>query len=138
MGNEQGQHRGPRGYVLIVDDDAEDVAVLESYLREEGEEVESVLTELEAREKLTVDPPAILIIDVCAPSMDGVGLLRLFWESSAQDGASIVACSERKPLAPGALRGISMDVHLHKPWAEEKAQVYLFIRRIFDQYGRPA
>jgi len=98
--------------VLIVDDDAEDAALLESYLRDHGVQVEAALTEVEAREKLTEEPPAILIIDVGALSIDALQLLRQFHGMGAEDRAAIVACSGRRWIADGACYGL-VDVEVH-------------------------
>jgi DNA-binding response OmpR family regulator len=116
-------------HVLIVDDDPEDVAHLESYLRGKGLEVDAILTEREARKRLAMDPPAILIIDVCAPSIDALGLLQQFRRTGAKDSAAIVAFSGRKPIPERACWGL-VDVEAHKPFAYEKAEIYTFVSRI--------
>jgi PleD family two-component response regulator len=116
--------------ILIVDDDVWDAAALERYLRERGVEVEAAVTEPSARQRLAEEPPAILIIDACAPSIDAPLLLREYRQSNAAGRATIVAWSDRRAIPPVSLSGL-VDVQLNKPWARSKGEVHTFVQRIF-------
>ena len=57
--------------VLVVDDDASIRSLLEVTFRTEGLEVETARNGQEGLEAALVDPPAVIVLDVMMPVMDG-------------------------------------------------------------------
>ena len=65
-----------RGRVLVVDDDATVADVVTRYLQREGFEVETVGDGAAAVERATADPPALVVLDLMLPGMDGLEVCR--------------------------------------------------------------
>src|SRR5690242_1818987 len=67
--------------ILIVDDQPEVGAVLEDYFSGRGFEVIRAGGGLEALAKIEKDPPAMVLLDVRMPDLDGVEVLRKIREA---------------------------------------------------------
>jgi CheY-like chemotaxis protein len=63
--------------VLIVDDDADGRAVVESYLTKAGHNVRSVANGRAALIALAASVPDVVILDVMMPEMNGIEFLRV-------------------------------------------------------------
>ncbi len=61
--------------VLLADDDADSVAILEYLIAKEGGTVRTVKNAREALELLLTWTPDVLLLDIAMPDMDGVELL---------------------------------------------------------------
>lgn len=109
--------------ILIVDDHAENCAVLQRRLEREGHACESVLDGESALERLAVGGFDLVLLDIMMPGMDGREVLRriktdeslrhlpVIMVSALDHLASVVACIERgaedylpKPFDPVLLR----------------------------------
>ena len=66
----------PRGYILIVDDDAGHRGLLSDLLTGEAARVEVVEGGRAALERMAGDPPELLLLDVQMPGMTGIEVLR--------------------------------------------------------------
>ncbi|MEX2459334.1 MAG: response regulator transcription factor [Actinomycetota bacterium] len=64
------------GRVLVVDDDATVADVVTRYLEREGFTVETVADGKIALERATADPPALVVLDLMLPGMDGLEVCR--------------------------------------------------------------
>ena len=73
MGAAVGHHARP---VLIVDDDVETLSVERQLLVENGFRVVEAHDGAEALEKVQTDPPAVVVLDVQMPGMDGPSFAR--------------------------------------------------------------
>lgn len=62
--------------ILIVDDDADIVVVLSSYLAEEGFKVYTATKPSQALEIINQYPVDLAIVDLAMPEMDGITLLK--------------------------------------------------------------
>lgn len=62
--------------ILIIDDDKSICKMLELYLTEEGFEVSSAFTGSEGIERVEGETPAIVILDIRLPDMDGITTLK--------------------------------------------------------------
>jgi CheY-like chemotaxis protein len=62
-------------HVLVVDDDPGILETIEGVLELEGYEVDLAHDGLEALQKVTTRPPALIVLDIMMPRMDGFGLV---------------------------------------------------------------
>jgi putative two-component system response regulator len=69
--------------ILVVDDQAQNIALLEAFLAPQGYEVLMAGSGEEALEKLSVNPIDLVLLDVIMPGMDGFTLTRRIRQDSA-------------------------------------------------------
>lgn len=62
--------------ILVVDDNQDAIAILEATLREAGYPVISAKDGLEAMQTILTDDPALILLDVMMPKMDGFEVCR--------------------------------------------------------------
>ncbi len=67
---------GPRPKILVVDDLPQNVRLLEAVLASNGYAVTSASSGPEALEKLTADPPELVLLDIQMPGMNGYEVCR--------------------------------------------------------------
>jgi DNA-binding response OmpR family regulator len=72
------------GYVLVVDDDADLRAVIRAVLEDEGIAVETAATGVRALARIHEQPPAVVLLDLQMPVMDGWQLHRRMRELGVQ------------------------------------------------------
>jgi len=101
-------------YILVVDDDAGQRSLLESFLRSQGFAVATAASGQEALDILAARPPAMLISDVRMPGMSGFGLLEC--ASQRRPGLPVLLVTAYADIrgAVGAMRGGAVD-YLEKP-----------------------
>src|SRR5436190_17793173 len=76
-----------KGFVLVVDDEANARSALAELLRDEGYRVETAADGFKALGKAEEDPPDIVLTDLKMPGMDGLELMR---KLRAQDEGAVV------------------------------------------------
>jgi DNA-binding response OmpR family regulator len=64
------------GHILVVDDEPAIVAVVRGRLEQEGFAVQAVASGEEALSHIEADPPALMVLDVMLPGLDGFEVLR--------------------------------------------------------------
>jgi len=64
------------GFVLVVDDEEVNRALLRDPLQARGYEVEEAENGLVALEKISQRPPDVILLDVMMPKMDGIEVCR--------------------------------------------------------------
>jgi two-component system, OmpR family, response regulator BaeR len=62
--------------VLVVEDDAKIAQLLLDYLRDEGFEASAIANGKMALEQIKQTPPALVILDLMLPGLDGIGVCR--------------------------------------------------------------
>ena len=62
--------------ILVIDDDQATLKLLKPFLVSKGFEVETALDGLEGLEKVRSWKPALIVLDVIMPRLDGYGFLR--------------------------------------------------------------
>jgi CheY-like chemotaxis protein len=65
-----------RARILLADDDPRVVQVVSRYLDLEGYEVETVADGETAVDRVTADPPDLVILDIMMPAIDGIEACR--------------------------------------------------------------
>jgi len=104
----------PRGPVLVVDDDRDIRETLEEVLVYEGHAVATARDGVDALEKARALRPALILLDLFMPNMDGVEFRRVQREDPQIASIPVVVIS----AAPGLqdrVRDLDVAGHLEKP-----------------------
>lgn len=127
--------RSAAGPILVVDDDAKIVQLVRTYLEREGFAVTSAYTGREALETFREQPPALIVLDLMLPEMDGIAVCRQVRETS---DVPVLMLSARSAVAD-RIRGIEegADDYLPKPFspAELVVRVKAILRRSAERRG---
>jgi DNA-binding response OmpR family regulator len=120
----------PEPLVLVVDDEATVRHALERALRLEGFAVATAAGGREALEAVVRTPPAVVIIDVTMPDLDGVSVVRKL----RADGIDVPVCIlSARDEVPDRVAGLQAgaDDYLVKPFAlaELTARLHALLRR---------
>jgi len=81
---------GPDKAVLVVDDDVELLGMLETLLVGAGYRVITATGGQEALEKVAQEMPALILLDMKMPGMDGWAFARTFWARYGRAAAIVV------------------------------------------------
>jgi DNA-binding response OmpR family regulator len=115
--------------ILVVDDDRKIVALVRTYLEREGYQVDVAYDGRAALRAFRASPPALVVLDVMLPELDGLQFTRVVRESSE---IPILMLSARGTVAD-RIRGLERgaDDYLPKPFspAELVARVRTILRR---------
>lgn len=124
--------------VLLVDDDEEIRAMLDSTLTFSGFQTSLAESAVSALERLVTDAPDIVVLDVTMPTMDGFELARLIRDRDA--GIPLIFLSARDGV-DDRVRGLRLggDDYLVKPFhaVELVARIEALLRRA-DAGGAPS
>ena len=124
--------------ILVVDDDAKIVSLVRTYLEREGFRVVTAADGAAALRTFESERPALIVLDVMLPELDGLALMRIVRERSA---VPIVMVSARGAVADRVL-GIheGADDYLAKPFspAELVVRVKAVLRRTRGTSGAAA
>ena len=116
--------------ILVVDDEPSILDAVATTLRYEGFVVDEARSGREALSSIRADPPALIVLDVMLPDLDGVALTRQL--RSAGDVVPIMLLTARDALEDkvGGL-DIGADDYVTKPFvlAELVARVQAILRR---------
>jgi len=115
-GNDAGNARH-RLRILLADDDRDTALTLATILRDEGDEVHTVLRGDEVLEVARLFRPDVLILDVNMPGMSGYGIAREIRERYGDLSPLLVAMSGVWTSASDRLAGkeLGFDHYLVKP-----------------------
>jgi DNA-binding response OmpR family regulator len=117
--------------ILVVDDEASVIEVIGLYLRREGFNVSSARNGTEALEKLQKSVPALVILDVMLPEVDGLEILRRL--RAREEGQIPVILLTARGQEVDRIYGLELgaDDYVVKPFspAELVARVKAVLRR---------
>lgn len=115
--------------VLVVDDEPQIRTVLRGYLEAEGYDVAEAADGTEALAALRADPPALVLLDVMLPGIDGLEVLRQMRGFSDAYVILVTARSEELDKLVGL--GVGADDYVTKPFSprEVTARVKAMLRR---------
>jgi len=118
--------------ILVVDDDPDILQYVKMNLELEGFEAETASNGLEALEIAAKHPPALVLMDVMMPGMDGLTTLRHLRNDPITSSVPVVMLTARA-LAKDRVKGLDLgaDDYITKPFAVEEliARVGTVIRR---------
>ncbi len=107
----------PRGKVLVLEDDATQLRLLEEHLRSIGFEIVSARTLAQAQQELTSQPLQLAILDVQLPDGSGFDLCEQIDNDPAYAGLPVVVLSSlRDPAIVRRTRAAGGRFFLSKPY----------------------
>ena len=117
---------GDKRRVLVIDDASLVRLYYRDALERAGFEVDEALNGLEAFEKLMMHPPALLVVDVNMPRMDGMTFLRLLRRQAGPIGSTpaLVTSTEAGVQDMAAARAAGANFYLTKPVAQDTLALY--------------
>lgn len=117
--------------ILVVDDEASVIEVIGLYLRREGFRVSSAKNGFDALEKLLNSDPALVILDVMLPEVDGLEILRRLRAKKAGKVPVILLTARGQEIDRIYGLELGADDYVVKPFspAELVARVKAVLRR---------
>ena len=117
--------------ILIVEDDPVILEGLEEKLGREGYQIASARDGEEAKEKLSEEPPDLVILDLMLPRVDGLSVLRWFREHNTDVPVLILSARGQEGDKVEGLRA-GADDYLAKPFGLDEliARIEALLRRI--------
>jgi DNA-binding response OmpR family regulator len=123
--------------ILVVDDHPPIVRLLQRELERDGHEVISAGDGEEALRKVVAESPAVVILDVILPRMDGFEVLRAIRSEPALAGVGIIMLTvldQDGSIAHGLEQGA--DFYISKPFVP--GDIATLVRRFLGGEGSPA
>ena len=120
--------------ILIVDDDAKIVRLVRMYLEREGFRVLDAGDGRQALATIALEAPALVVLDVMLPEVDGLSVLRAVRRTSRVPILMLSARGATEDRIAGLRSGA--DDYLPKPFSP--AELVLRVRRILDRAGASA
>lgn len=120
------------GDILIVDDEASVIEVVSLYLQREGFHVRSARNGTDALVALQAERPALVILDVMLPNVDGLTLIRRMRETPALDVPVIMLTARGREADRISGLDLGADDYVTKPFspAELVSRVKAVLRRV--------
>ena len=124
--------------ILIVEDEARLAQILEDYLRREGFQTERAATGTRALELWRAARPALMLLDLMLPELDGLEVARRVRAESELPIIMLTARDEEVDRLVGL--GIGADDYVVKPYSprEVVARVKAVLRRAGGQIAPPS
>ncbi len=115
--------------ILVVDDERNIVELVRMYLRNEGFDVETAANGREALEKARATPPALVVLDIMMPEMDGLEAFRALRKESDVPVVMLTARGDEVDRIVGLELGA--DDYVPKPFnpRELVARIKAVLRR---------
>jgi two-component system KDP operon response regulator KdpE len=129
MTTSRSTHGDPRPLIVCVDDEADILEMLELALQDEGFEVFTVQRSVDAAEIVRERKPALVLLDLLMPEMNGFEVLQELRSFSAVPVMILTARGNSRDVVEGLERGA--DDYLPKPFnlGELAARVRAVLRR---------
>jgi two-component system response regulator AtoC len=116
--------------ILVADDDPPIVGMLETFLAQEGYEVESAATGEEVLEKAKAEAPDLLLVDIyMPPGLDGLGVIKALQEAKLQVPVIVLTGQGTSQMAIEAMQLGAYD-YIPKPF--DLDELALTIHRLFE------
>jgi DNA-binding response OmpR family regulator len=126
--------RPSNGPILVVDDDAKIVRLLRTYLEREGLRVIEANDGRSALAALALDQPALIVLDVMLPEVDGLSVLAALRRSSRTPVMMLSARGAVEDRIAGIELGA--DDYLPKPFSP--AELVVRVKRLLERTGQAA
>lgn len=113
--------REPRERVLIVDDEADIVALCAFHLGRAGYRVATAATGAEALDRARAEPPALVVLDLMLPDISGFDVLRILRADESTRNTAVLLLTARKEESD-RIRGLTLgaDDYLTKPFSPQE------------------
>ncbi|TMG25849.1 MAG: response regulator transcription factor [Chloroflexi bacterium] len=125
---------GDRGPILVVDDDAKILRLVRVYLEREGFRVIEAQDGRAALAAISLAAPALVILDVMLPEVDGLAVLRAVRRTDRTPIIILSALGSTDERISGLAAGA--DDYLPKPFSP--AELVLRVKRVLDRASGPA
>lgn len=112
--------------ILVVDDDPKIVHLVRTYLEREGHRVTAAHDGRSALASMALDPPALVVLDLMLPEVDGISVLRAIRRRDATPVVVLSARGTARDRVGGLEEGA--DDYVPKPFSP--AELVLRIRRL--------
>lgn len=106
---------GATGPILVVEDDEVLCGVLEKALRRDGRDVDTARDGLEALERVRSRRPALVVLDIELPLLDGVGVAQRLRNLCGEMPLILVTTADESPAARAQEAGAF--AYLRKPFS---------------------
>lgn len=101
--------------ILIVDDEYMTIEMLRTFLRIIGHSSMDALTGQQVRERLAVEQPDAILLDIMLPDISGIELCRELRANVSTADIPILMISAQAPPMIEAARGAGASAYLAKP-----------------------
>ncbi len=120
--------------ILVVDDDRKIVALVRAYLEREGFTVITAYDGREALRQARAEDPALIVLDLMLPEVDGYEVMRLL---RADSDVPVLMLSARSSL-PERIIGLEKgaDDYLPKPFSP--AELVVRVKAVLRRVGQPS
>ncbi|MEJ7812035.1 MAG: response regulator transcription factor [Gemmatimonadaceae bacterium] len=122
-----------RERVLVVDDEADIVALVAYHLAKAGYRVSTAASGVEALAAAREERPALVVLDLMLPEMSGFEVLEQLRQDDATRDLAVLMLTARKE-EPDRIRGLSLgaDDYLTKPFSPQELvlRVAAILRRV--------
>ncbi len=119
--------------VLIVDDEPDVCEAISSYLGKRGYYIITATRAKEAISKFLSEKPALVLLDICMPDMDGLECLKIIKKFDSEALVVMVTCMNDDTTARQALALGAVD-YITKPLGfkaiETAITTYLFLHSV--------
>ncbi|HMK35932.1 MAG TPA: response regulator transcription factor [Desulfomonilaceae bacterium] len=108
----------PREKILVVDDEEDILELLRYNLAKEGYQVQCVQSGEQALARVSEDPPALILLDLMLPGLDGLDVCRALKRNAASAGIPLImltAKGEDADIVAGLELGA--DDYVNKPFS---------------------
>lgn len=108
-------------HVLVVDDEADIVALVAYHLAKTGYRVSTASNGANALALARSDPPALIVLDLMLPGMSGFEVIEALFADEGTSGIAVLMLTARKE-EPDRIRGLSLgaDDYLTKPFSPQE------------------
>lgn len=112
--------------ILVVDDDAKIVKLVQAYLERDGHRVTTAGDGRSALAAMVLDPPALVVLDVMLPEIDGMAVLHAIRQRDSVPVLMLSARGAARDRIEGLQEGA--DDYVAKPFSP--AELVLRVRRL--------
>jgi len=120
--------------ILVVDDDRKIVALVRAYLEREGFRVVAAYDGREALRQARTEDPALIVLDLMLPEIDGLEVMRLIHADSDVPVLMLTARSSLPERIIGLEKGA--DDYLPKPFSP--AELVVRVKAVLRRIAQPA
>jgi DNA-binding NtrC family response regulator len=113
--------------ILIVDDEPKIRALLEKFLTKKGYQVVTAASGQEAIEKVKTDNPALVLMDIRMPGVDGLTAMKKIKEVSPKAGIIMITGVKDEEVAKKAMELEAFD-YITKPFDLNYLETSLMVK----------